>query len=88
MQRRAHCDALHRIDAALGLAADDFLEPLANNRHTRWPAHQQHAIDVARLQLGVLERLLDRLVALGEHRLDKFLQLGAGHVDLEVLGAS
>ena len=58
---RTHGDNLVRIDAAVRFLAEELLHCFTDLRHAGHAAYQDHFIDLARLQTGILQRLLARL---------------------------
>ena len=75
------------VDTLVGFLAEDLLHLLLHPGHTGHPADEDHLVDVAGLELRVLQgrqaggnRLFDQV-------LDQRLQLGPGQLDVHVLGA-
>ena len=65
---------------------EEFTHHFLNLRHACRAAHQDHLVDVSRVHLGVLERLLHRRDRLLNEIVHQLLQLGSGQPDVEVLG--
>jgi len=79
-------DALHRVDAHLGGAAEHVLEEGAHGRHPGGSAHEHDPVDLRGRHPGILQRLFHWGLAAFDHRPDQVLQLGAAEVQLEVSG--
>ena len=85
LDRRADRHDLVRVDALMRVAAEDFLHRLVDFRHTGHTADQDHLVDIAGLEAGILERRLARLDRLLHQIVDQRLQFGAGQLDVQVL---
>src|SRR3990172_8366861 len=74
------------IDVLPRLATEELLDPVLHLQHAGLTAHQDHVGNVARLDAGVLDRGPARLDRLLDQVLDQALELGARHLDCEMLG--
>jgi len=84
---RAHGHRLVGVDVLARLLAEEFLDLVLHLGHAGHAAHQDHVVDLAHADAGVLDggaagrnRALDELF-------DQRFQLGAGELDVEVLRA-
>ena len=68
--------------------AEDVLDRLDDLGHARHAADQDHLLDLAGGDPGVLERRLDRADRLLHQVFDQRLELGPGELDVEVLGSA
>src|SRR5579875_1047136 len=84
---RADRHDLVGIDRAVGLPAEEGLHRLDHLGHARLSADQDDLVDLARLEPRVLERVAARFDGLLDQVVDQRLELGARHLDVEVLGA-
>mmetsp|Transcript_8364 Transcript_8364/g.13279 ORF Transcript_8364/g.13279 Transcript_8364/m.13279 type:complete len:629 (+) Transcript_8364:30-1916(+) len=85
LHRRAVGHSLVRVDALVRLlAVEEILEQLLHLRDTGRTADQHELVDLALLERGVLEHLLDRDERLLEEIHAELLELGAGDVGVEV----
>ena len=80
-------DDLVRVDAAVRLLAQDFLDLVADRGHARHAAHEDDLLDVLGLEAGVLERLLDGADGALDQVVRDLVQLGARERQLEVARA-
>ena len=83
---RAHGHHFVRVDALVGLFAEDLLDPFLNRGHAGHAAHQNHLVDLAGGETRILQ---GRLTGAG-HPVQKIgyqlFQFGPGQLDVEVLG--
>ncbi|HSM99053.1 MAG TPA: hypothetical protein VLS47_08575 [Gallionella sp.] len=84
LDRGAGGDALHRVDAHLGLAPEQFLEIAAHHRHARRAADEHHAVHILRGDARIAQGLLDRTFAAVDHRAHQAFQFGAVEVQFEM----
>ncbi len=80
-------DALIGVDALEALFAGQGLDHLLHGGDTAGAADEQHLGDVAGLQTGVGERLLDRAGGLLDQVMGQLVELCAGQGDVQVLRA-
>jgi len=78
-------DGLIRVDTLAGLLSKVFLEHGLNLGDTSRTTNKDNVVNVALLELGVLENLFDRLEGLLEEIVVQLLELGAGQSLGEVL---
>ena len=71
-------DGLVRVDTLAGLLSEELLEHGLNLGNTSGTTNKDNIIDVALLELGVLEDLLNGLESLLEEVIVELLELGAG----------
>ena len=87
LNRRADRHGLVRVDVAPGLAAEKVLHRLLHQRHAGLTADQDHFIDIADLQSGIVERGLARLDRTLDQIFDQRFQLCPCDLDAQVLRA-
>ena len=78
---------LVRIDTLVRLLAEQLLHDLLHLRHARGTADEHHLVDLPRLDPGVGQRLLHRSHGAPQEIVNELLELCAGELSLEVLGA-
>ena len=83
----AHCDAFHRVDAALRVLAEELLDHLEDDRHAGRAADQDDPVDARGRKLRVGDCLPHGRVAAVNYIPDQLFELGTGEHDIEVLGA-
>jgi hypothetical protein len=83
---RADRHGFVRVDVLARLLAEELLDLLLHLRHARLAADEDDLVDVLGGQLGVLERGLAGLDRTIDQVLDQGLELGPGHLHVEVLG--
>ncbi len=74
-----------RVDAAVRLTAEELLHDFHDLGHAGHAADQDHFVDLARLQAGILERRLAGLDRALDQIVHQGFQLGAGQLDVQVL---
>ena len=87
LNRRAERDDLVRVDALVGLLAEELGDHLLDDGHTRRATDQHHLGDVRRGLAGIGERLLAGVKGALHQVVDHRLELGAGQPDIEMLRA-
>jgi len=87
LDRGADGDDLVGVDRAVGLAAEDLLHRLDDFGHAGHAADQDHFLDLGGAEAGILERGTARLDGPLDEVVDQRLELGAGQLDVEMLGA-
>ena len=87
LDRGADGDDLVGVDALVRLAPEEVLHRLDHLRHAGHAADEDDLVDLAGRKARVLERQLARLDGALDELLDQRLELGAGELDREVLGA-
>ena len=87
LDRGADGHGLVGVDALGRFLAEEVLDDLLDLRDAGRAADEDHLVDLARGQPGVLERLAAGLLGLLEQVLDQALERGAGQALLQVLGA-
>ena len=80
-------DGLVGVDRLGGVTAEDALDRLGDLGHTGHTTDQDDFLDVLGLEVGILERLADGLNGAVDQRTDEGLELRAGHLGVDVLGA-
>ncbi|ACO33777.1 NAD-specific glutamate dehydrogenase domain protein [Acidobacterium capsulatum ATCC 51196] len=75
------------VHAAMGLLAKELLDDLLNAGHAGLSAYQHHFVNLARVHTGIGHGLLAGLNGALQNVLDELLQLGAGQLLHQVLGA-
>lgn len=80
-------DSLVRVDGLGGVTAEDALDGLGDLGHTGHATNKDDILNVLGLEVGVLEGLADGVNSPGDKGLDETLELGAGHLGVDVLGA-
>ncbi len=80
-----HRDHFVRIDAAMRFATEEFLHLLDDLRHAGHTADQDHFVDVAGLQAGILQGLAAGLYGALDQLVHQGFQLGAAELDVEML---
>jgi len=75
------------VDPLVRVLAEDALDQLLDLGNPRGSAHQDDLVDLARLELGVLERLLHRPAATLDQAIGQLLELGSGDGHLKVFRA-
>ena len=81
-------DHLIRVDALVRFAVKGAPHGFLHGGHAGHAAHERHLVDVGELELGVVQRLLDRGDGALDQVVGELLQLGARQVHVEVLGAA
>ena len=79
LHRCAARDGFIGIDRGFGNAAEQLGDGVADNRHPRGAAHQNDAVDLARVQLGVAQGAFQRLAQPRHQRFGGFLEFLAGN---------
>src|SRR5690606_37143655 len=74
------------VDRAVRFLAEEGLDDLLDLRDTSRASDEDHLVDIARLEAGILERHLHRRYGALDQVVDKLLELGAGERQVEVLG--
>ena len=87
LERGADGDDLVRVDALVRVLADDLLDLLLHRRHAGHAADEDDVVDLRRVELGVLERLLRRADGALEQVGGDLLELRPGELQVEVLRA-
>ena len=80
-------DDFVRVDALVRLLAEQLFHDLLHLRHARHAADEHDLVDVGCLEAGVLDGLLARAFGARDQVIDEALQLGAGELQREMLGA-
>lgn len=80
-------DSLVRVDGLGGVTAEDALDGLGDLGHTGHATNKDDILDVLGLEVGILECLADGVNGPGDEGLNETLELGAGHLGVDVLGA-
>ena len=80
-------DSLVRVDGLGGVTAEDALDGLGDLGHTGHATNKDDILNVLGLEVGVLEGLADGVNGPGDKGLNETLELGAGHLGVDVLGA-
>jgi hypothetical protein len=75
------------VDALVRLLAEELLHHFLDLRHAGHAADQHHLVDLARFQAGILQRGAARLHRLLHEIVHQLLELGAGELHRQVLGA-
>ena len=83
VDRGAHRDDLVRIDVGAGLALEIMRHGLADHRQPGRPAHQDHTVEIAHREVGLLERLVADLEGPQDQVLHEHSELGAGELARE-----
>jgi hypothetical protein len=83
----ANGDSLVRVDGLGGVTAEDALDGLGDLGHTGHATNKNDILDVLGLEVGILERLADGVNSPGDEGLNQTLELSAGHLGVDVLGA-
>ena len=86
LDRGADRHDLVRVDALVGILAEELLDELLDARHARLAADQHDLVDVLGLEARVLHGLLARPDRLLDDVLDQLLELRARQLELQVLG--
>ena len=87
LDRRTHGHDLVRVHGHVRILAGELLHEVLHGGHTGGAAHEDDLVDVARLEAGILERLLNGLLHAVEQILRDALELGARQRVVEVLRA-
>ena len=77
-------DDLVGVDALVGVVAGEVLDQVDDGGHAGGAADDHDVVDVALVEPGVLDGLLERGLAAIEEVLGELLELGPGELDLEV----
>ena len=85
LDRGADRHDLVRVHALVGLLAEQALDHLLDRGHAGHAADEDHLVDLARLEPGVLDGRQDRALGLLDQVADQVLELRAGQVDHQVL---
>ena len=86
LDRGADGDDLVRVDALVGLLAEELLHDFLDLRHAGHAADEDDLVDLAGREAGILERLAAGLDGLLDEIVDQALELGAR--ELQRRGAS
>lgn len=73
-------NGLVRVDGLGGLTAEDGLDGLSDLGHTGHTTDKDDILDVARLEVGVLEGLADGLGSTADEGVNQGLELSTGHL--------
>ncbi|EKQ63152.1 putative NAD-specific glutamate dehydrogenase [Xanthomonas citri pv. malvacearum str. GSPB1386] len=87
LDRRTHGHGFVRVDVLARFLAEEIGNCLLHLRHTGLAADQDHFVDVAGAQAGVVQRGAARLDRLLDQVFHQRFELGTGQLDVEVLGA-
>lgn len=87
LDRGTNSDSLVGVDRLGGVTAEDALDGLGDLGHTGHATNKDDILDVLGLEVGILESLADGLNGPGDKGLNQTLELGAGHLGVDVLGA-
>jgi hypothetical protein len=87
LDRGTDGDGLVGVDRLGGVTAEDALDGLGDLGHTGHTTDKDDILDVLGLEVGILESLADGLNGPGDKGLDQTLELSAGHLGVDVLGA-
>ena len=87
LDRRADRDDLVGVDRPVGLLAEQRLHRFDDLGHAGHAADQDDLVDLAGGQPGIAQRRLARTHRALDQVVDQRLELGAGDLDVEVLGA-
>ena len=88
LDRGADRDHLVGVDALVGLVAGHGLDQVLYRRHPGGATYQHHMVDLRLGEAGVVDRLLEGTAA-GLHEVrGQLLELGAGQLQVEMLGAA
>lgn len=81
-------NSLVRVDGLGGLTAKDGLDGLSDLGHTGHTTDQDNILNVARLEVGILQGLADGLSGAADKGLDQSLELRTGHLLGDVQGTA
>src|SRR5690606_26985762 len=84
----AHRHNLVRVDALVRGLAGHVLDELLDHRHTGGAADEDHLVNLLDVNAGVAEGFLDRLAHALDQILGQLLELRAGQLHLQMLGAA
>jgi hypothetical protein len=87
LDRGTNGNSLIGVDRLGGVTAEDALDGLSDLRHAGHATNKDDILDVLSLETGVLEGLADGVNSPGDEGLDQTLELSAGHLGVDVLGA-
>ena len=87
LDRRADRHDLVGVHAAVRLLLEEVLHQLLDPRHAGLAADEDDLVDLLGRELGVLQRLLAGRDRALDDRLDHLLELRAGELEVQVLGA-
>lgn len=81
-------NSLVGVDRLGGLTAEHGLDGLGDLRHTGHTTNQDDILDVAGLQVGILQSFADRLLSTGDQGIHKSLELSTRHLLGDVKGTT
>ncbi len=81
-------DGFVRVDVLARFLAKEVGNALLHQRHTGLTAHQDDLVDVGDVQAGILQGSTARLDGALDQLFHQGLQLGAGDLDVQVLGTT
>ena len=84
---RADGHDLVRVHALVRVLADELLDLLLHGRHARHAAHEDHVVDVALAEAGVLDGAVHRVHDALEKGVRELVELRPRQREVEVLGA-
>lgn len=87
LNRGTDGDSLIRVDGLGGVATEDALDGLGNLGHTGHTTDEDDFLDVLGLERGILEGLADGLNSAVNQGTNEALELGTGHLGVDVLGS-
>ena len=87
LDRRAHGDGFVRVDVLARLLAEELLDLVLHLGHAGHAADQDHVVDLADRDAGVLDRGAAGADRALDQVLDQRFELGAGELDVQVLRA-
>ena len=87
LDRGTDGDSLIGVDRLGGVTTEDALDGLGDLGHTGHATNKDDILDVLGLKVGILEGLADGVNGPGDKRLNETLELGTGHLGVDVLGA-
>ena len=86
LNRRANGDNFIRIDALMGLFAEELFDQFLHFGHARHAAHEHDLVNLTRGQARILQSLSARFNGLLDEIIHKRLELSAGQLQCEMLG--
>ena len=81
-------NSLIRVDRLGGLTAEDGLNGLSDLGHTGHTTNQDDVLDLAGLEVGILQGLADGLNSAADEGVNKRLEVGASHLEVDVLSTA
>ena len=81
-------NSLVRVDRLGGLTTEDRLDRLGDLGHTSHTTNQDDVLDLAGLEVGVLQSLANRLDGTADKRVNEALKVATGELLVDVLGTA